>query len=602
MVIEIEHIKDFFGTQASHFDLQRLSAIFEHIPHYTIYKKRLKRLVENRHFGRREVLEILDLLDDLIALSTRSNLVKAKERLVGDIGGRLGAFLFHKGKLEFGEKVNQTLINQSITGNSVHAFFMTVLLKLDGRLRNDDEADDLHRSLTERLNRLIKLQKTKGENPQNPKSQTISEFIFANSSRIMVDLAKISKHSLDTDVKESISKHREDLNGLMGVEMKDLDERISEALIFLSQLQKLQKSSRAYAQKCRKSLEKMSRELLSIAYLVSCTEDVVKGQKIHDSQLVDNIRLNLFFALVLLPYHDFFQGRYQNALEDKLMYLSHLAQYLHSFDIAVIEAMVIPEDSEFVVEGLGCVKGKKVSEVFEELENHLDGKDQTVLWQFFMQIELYFRNKNPKDEEMASLMALKKVLAQKLLEQRSDKTIKTLYILKKLVSEDGDKKLADQLYISEDVVTMLRETCHSIEQLLNIRKSCIPKLYKKMDSPLLYFQKEKMPKSKYRRMTDGAITKSLAQSDPESNVGDQLEGLLSSLCKVCEGNIQRNAGSSLMDKVIREIAPTQGGLLDILDDPERLRQLMEVPLIKNQSLNKKRLVQLLQLTKTILSK
>ena len=158
---------------------------------------------------------------------------------------------------------------------------------------------------------------------------------------------------------------------------------------------------------------------------------------------------------------------------------------------------------------------------------------------------------------MEALMGLKKVLAQKLLEQRSSKTIKTLYVLRQLVSEDG-KKLADQLYISEDVVTMLRETCHSIEQLLDVKKDCIPKIYKKMDALLLYFQKEKMPKSRYRRMTKGAITK-CAPNESDESFGNQLEGLLSSLCNVCENNIQRSAGSSLMDKVIKEIAPTQGG-------------------------------------------
>ena len=136
----------------------------------------------------------------------------------------------------------------------------------------------------------------------------------------------------------------------------------------------------------------MSRELLSLAYLVSCTEDVIKGESFHDIQLADNVRLNLFFALVLLPYHDIFQGRYQNALEDKLMYLSHLAQYLHSFENDVIEELVIPESSSFSVQGLGELNGKKVSEVFAELETHLDARDQSVLWQFFMQIELYFRN------------------------------------------------------------------------------------------------------------------------------------------------------------------------------------------------------------------
>jgi hypothetical protein len=600
--INIENIKEFFGTQASHFDISRLNSSFEHIPHYAIYRKRFKRLVDNRHFGRRESIEIFDLLDDLIALSTKENLEKAKNMLMSDIAGRLGTFHIHENKLVFEGQFNQNLVNQSIQGNSAHAFFMKVLLILNKRLRYDQEALDLHSSLNERLNKLVELQKNKGENIQTPQNQTISEFILANSSRIMVDLSKISKYSLDSNVKDSITRHREELDDLLVEEIKALDERVSEALIFLSQLQKLQKSSRAYAEKCRKSLEKMSRDLLSVAYLVSCTEDVVKGKMIHDSELVDNIRLNLFFALTLLPYHDIFSGRYQNALENKLMYLSHLAQYLYSFDIDEIGSLIIPESSEFSVEGLIDVKGKTVAEVFQDLESHLEDRDQSMLWNFFMQIELYFRNNKADIDEKVVLMSLKKLLAQKLLEQRTDKTIRTLYLLKKLVSDHGDYKAADQLFISEDVVLLLRETCHSLEQLLNTRKECVPKIYKKMNAPLLYFQKEKMPKSRYRRMTEGAITRTQAFKEDENDLGEHLDSLMTTLCDVCEKNIERSAGSGLMDKVIREIAPAQGGLLDILDDPDRLRQLMEVPLIKNQSLNRKRLVQLLQLTKTILAK
>jgi len=603
VIINIETIRDFFGTQASHFDLQRLSSSFDHIPHYAIYKKRLKRLVESRHFGRRECIEIFHLLDDMISLSTRVNLTEAKRLLISDIGGRVGAFEIEKNQIIFGEQINHNLLTQSLQGNSTHAFFLKVLLKLHHRLRFDEEAEDLHHSLNERLSKLADLQQNKGEHLQEPKNQTISEFILANSTRIMIDLGKISKYSLNSTVKESLIHHREELDSLLGEEIKALNERISETLIFLSQLQKLQNSSRVYADKCRKSLEKMSRELLSLAYLVSCTEDVVKDQKKHDTNMIDNIRLNLFFALTLLPYNDIFNGRYQNALENKLMYLSHLAQYLHSFDHVEIRTMVIPEDSVFKVEGLNCVKGKMVGEVVDDIETQIKAADQSILWKFFMQIELHFRNHSLSSDEKTALLSLKKLLAQKLLEQRSDKTIKALCILKQLVSDNGDLKAADRLFISEDIVLMLRETCHSIEQLLNVRKECVPKIYKKMNSPLLYFQKEKMPKSRYRRMTNGVIAKGISSFGEENkDFGEQLDVLMQSLCKVCDDNIERSAGSVLMDKVIKEIAPRQGGLLDILDDPDLLRKLMDVPLIKNQSINRKRLIQLLELTKTILSK
>ena len=602
MIIKIENVREFFSTQASHFDIPRLNSSFEHAPHYIIYRKRLKRLVESRDFGRRERIQIFDLLEDLIAFLTKNNLARAKELLISDIGGRVGSFRIENDEFIFKNITNENLLNQSLLGNSVHAFFMKVLIMLHKRMAHDQEALELYLSLNDRINKLVELQKNKGDNIQTPKNQTISEFIIAKSSEVMADLNKISRHSLDAGIKHSIDKHKSDLDDLLGEEMKALNERISDALIFLIQLLKLQKSSRQYKEKCKKSLNKMSRELLSIAYLVSCAEDVAKGQKIYDSELLENIRLNLFFAFTLLPYNDIFMGRYQNALENKLMYLSHLAQYLCSFNNSEIGFYVIPETSTFAVEGLESVQGKKVVEVFEDLKTHLEDKDQSVARKFFMQIELHFRAKNLSEEEGTALISLKKLLAQRLLEQLSDCTIKTLYALKELVSDTGDHKAAYQLYVSEDVVLLFRETCHSLEQLLNLRKKWVSKIYKKMQSPLLYYQKEKMPKSRYRRRTNGVLTKIKSFHGRELELGDQLLELLNSLCEVCDKNLERSASSCLMDKVIRKIAPQQGGLVDILDDPQKLRLLMEDPSIKNQSINRNSLMQLLKLTKTILAK
>ena len=116
---------------------------------------------------------------------------------------------------------------------------------------------------------------------------------------------------------------------------------------------------------------------------------------------------------------------------------------------------------------------------------------------------------------------------------------------------------------------------------------------------MAYFIQEKMPKSHYRRQTDGAIRR--GHGADQQPFGDKLNELLQVLSVSCEKNMERDTSFKHLDDVIKEHAPYDGGLLEIIDDPQRLRKLMESPIIKNQSLNKKKLIQLLSLTRTILA-
>ena len=75
-MIEISRskIKEYFSLDISHVDLTRLNLAFEHVPHYSIYRRRIRTLLGERAFSHRSLKELLQLLNDLVALCTRDNL------------------------------------------------------------------------------------------------------------------------------------------------------------------------------------------------------------------------------------------------------------------------------------------------------------------------------------------------------------------------------------------------------------------------------------------------------------------------------------------------------------------------------------------------
>jgi hypothetical protein len=593
------NIKPFSSIDPTHIDLQKLNSVFEHVPHFGIYRRRIRNLVSETHYGRRELQDVLQLTQDLISLSTRTNLEVSFDLLKKDLSGRIGEFELRPDEIIFEGRVVENLVQQAIAGHSLIAFNLHVLLRLDDRIRQDHAADELHEGLSARLRHLCQLQMQTQRKKKDVQQQVVSEYILAHSASLMKDLKKISNLSLSSDVRLSVNRHRDHVISLMKEEFDAFDLRISDSLIFLSQLNKLLSSSRAYENKCRVALERMSRELLGLTFLLSGTEKTIEDESLKSFAL-ENIKLNLFFALLLLPHSEVFRGKYATAVEGRLMQLSHYANYIKDIDFESVTVLSFPEDSTLGFEGLPPFKGQKVIDLVRMINAQETNvkKSSNLHWNLYLQIELYLRNHLKNQRELESIIAMKKLLVYQMLQRYTSRSVQSLKNIRAAVLGVEGRE-TDTIYLPPDVILILRDVCHCFSQLLQNGNKKVFELYRNDANPFSYRQKERLPKGVYRRRTEGSIRQ--AKDSDQAPVGEQLESLLNVLCDSCERNLERNVASQQLDKIIKENAPYDGGLLDILDDPERLRKLMESPIIKNQSLNRKRLVQLLNLTRSILS-
>lgn len=593
-------IKKYFSLEIAHIDINRLNTAFEHVPHYNIYRRRIRNLLGEKNLTRRGVADLFQLIDDLIRLCTRENLEIAFDLLKDDLCGRMGAFELTPDLVRFSGKRNENLIQQAFMGHSAMAFVLNILLTLDLRLREDDQAMKIHEGLGQRLRKISQLQMQTQKKKKSSEDQVLSEFIVAHSASIIKDLGEIANLSLSTDVRMSVDRHKQHVGDLLRDEIGALDQRISDALIFLSQLNKLSKSSRAFESKCRKSLEKMCRELLSVSYLVTSAERAVNDKDVLKGEVMDNVRLNLFFALLLCPHNEVFRGKYQSAVEGRLMLLSHYANYLHEIDFAKVAQVTFPQDSILKFEGMSSFAGKKPLDLVKELVQleSIEDKKSNVRWELYLAVELHLRNHVKHRQELEAVIAFKKLLIYQMFQKFTTKSMDSIKAMRDSIIGRGPDQ-GGMIYLPEDLLGILRDVCHCFTQLLDKKDERVVKLYRDHPSPRAYHIQEKLPKSIYRRQTRGAISK--AKGASQSAIGDQITSLLGELCSSCEKNMDRDAQSKQLDKIIKLHSPYDGGLMEILDSPELLKKLMENPVIKNQSLNRKRLVQLLSLTRVILA-
>lgn len=599
--LPFSRFKAFSSLDAAHIDVSKLNMVFSHVPHFPIYRKRFRGLLKEKSYGRRHQHELLQLLKDLVCLCTRDNLQEAFEHLKTDISGRMGTFEMTPESIRLPETYNEALLQQAMLGQSSFAFAFHVLQLLDQRLREDDRAVKMHEDLGKRLRNLSRLQMETQRKSKGQDQQVISEFIVAHSASLLKDLNAISNLSLSSDVRVSVSKHKHHVGNLLREEMESLDQRISDSLIFLSQLDKLSKSSKVFEEKCRKSLSKMGRELMGIAYLITGAEKTLDDKDVLKGVVMDNVRLNLFFALLLLPYSDGFSGKYQTAVEGRLMLLSHYANYLHEMDFKDVVKAVFPPNCKLSCDGIAKFGSRKVVDVAKWVAHQTQVRDNgaTFRWELYQSIELHLRNRIQSRQELEAVISLKKLIVYQMLQQHSVKSMDSLNAIRQALTGEENGEGGMGVYLPQDVVKILREICHCFSQLLNNDPERVKGLYRQHVNPRAYFNLEKLPKSHYRRQTNGVIQR--AKGENGEGIGEQLGHLLDVLCESCEKNVDRDLGASQLDKVISSNAPYDGGLLEILDDPKALRKLLENPAIKNQSLNRKKMVQLIQLTRTILS-
>lgn len=592
MRVERANIREYYGTDPSLVDVARLNRIFEHIPHYSVYRGRIRGLLEKGRFGHRELEDLLQWIDDMLALSSRGRLEQAFERLKHDIEGRMGVFEVHQDALVFGSHCRKNLLELATLGNSSHAFFLTLLLRIDHCLKRDLEALEIFEGLEGRLSHLANVQQ---EDRQQVEEQVVSEFILAHSASLLKDLRSICNTSLRDELRLKAGEHLEEVLDVVRGELGAIDRRISDGLIFLSQLHKLRQSSKAHHERCDRSLRKMNREFLSLMMLLSQADLVVEERGLMKGGVVDNLRLNLYFALLLLPFSEAFRNKYQESVCGKLMQLSHHANFLRDFHLEGLQDLMFPEGCTLGFDNLPPFPGRKVGEVLDDLQRLVEEderKNVSLRWNLYLKIELHLRNLESEEEKKA-VIAAKVLLLNQMMCRHTNRTM-TFWL-----DLDGTLKTLTETesYLSRDVLNLLREACHGLSHLLDRAHGKVRNLYEDhLDG--VFQLRERDPLFTYRRQ--GARQLVQIKNRNHEEVGPALEEIHDHLLSVLEKGREPSAAGKILDDVVREVGPYNGGLLDILDDPDLLREMMENPVIKNQSLHRKRMVQMLQLTRTLL--
>jgi len=597
MKIDWGQVRSYYSIDSSHVDLKRLSIAFDHLTHYRIYRKRVQGLL-NKAFGQRDLELLQGFLREMMALSNREGLQTSYEKLHHDMKGRMGEFSLNEKGLEFKGKLNEPLVQQSLLGHSSMAFCLFVLKELWLWLSRDADAYKLHEDLMPRLDLLQQLRENHLEKTESSEAQVLSEFIVAQSSSILGELHRIQDMSLNESMKEDLRKSATQVHGTLNEGLMEVDKRISDALIFISQLNKLKEQSKSFEGKCRRSLEKMNRELESFALLHAGSDHARRGKAVSSSYVEQNVKLNLHYALILLPHSEAFRGKYFSAVEGRLALLAHFAHFLLNFGFGISKKITFPEGTTLECTGLSAFAGSKVDDLVREVRQMVDvdeRKNAQFRWNLYLQIELYLRNHCKSEEEKIAILEMKKGLVLQMYQRFSRRAMSSLSsILEGLKKVEGS---GNPVYLSKDVLSMMRSLCHAFSQLLDRRSQEARMLYR--DQSLDYETMEKLPFSLYRRQSQGAIR--LAEDESGKPFFKSLEELLDLAIVFCDRFNERGAHAQQLDAIISQFAPYNGGLLDILDNAEALKGLMESPNVKNQSLNRSRLLQLLQLTRAILS-
>lgn len=590
-------IRPFLSLSPKCIELNRLRGVFGHLPHYDIYRQRITRHLDKTGFGKGDKEDVLLLIDDLLSLCTRDNLESSYDKLKLDLGGRMGAFELGPEQITFGMKFNEELINRALSGVTSFSFMLNLLLNIDDRLRDDDWAVARYPEIEAGVTELHDLQQENRLHQGNMHFQAVSEYILTRSVHLLKDLARIKRRVLCSKLRSGAARKKELVLKVLDDELKSLGESVSKTLSFLSQISKMASKNKSQIAVLRKEMGKRAREILGLSYLLSEVEDAVGYGS--SSNTLQNLRLDLLFSLLILPHSEGFRGKYQTAIESRLMQITHYANYLNGIKLKKEGVAVFPIGFELSVDGVGSVAGKTISEIVGMLtEEEGDCKSLSPKrWRLYMDLEIYSRTRLKSEAELLAILEAKKLLVFQMLQRFSSRSIRSFVSIYEAVqSVEGDAK--GDASLSTDVVAILRDICHCFSQLLLIGQDRVRGLYPD-EVGELFRSKEKTPQSRYRYRSQGALRHGI---DVEDKVlGVVAEELFDALCLSCERNMNRSGIIGQLDALIEKLSPPNGGLLEIMDDPVLLRRLLESPSIKNQSLNRKKMLGLIGLSKVILS-
>ncbi len=597
MKIKRGRVRPFLSLSPKCIDLSRLRGVFDHLPHYDIYRQRIRRHLDKSGYGKGDQEDILLLLEDIVSLCTRANLEECYDKLKLDLSGRMGAFELGPEEITFEKRFNEEVIKKSMSGVTSSSFMFNLLIKLDDRLRKDDWAVERYPEIETEVLELREIQVENSRNQGHMHSQVVSEYILTRSVHFIKNLDAVTDRALSSEMRIAAVHKRELVLQGLDDELRSLSDVVSKTLGFLSQISKIGAKDKKQMAGFRREMEKKAREILSLSYLLSEVEDVVGVGSAN--QFLQNLRLDLLFSLLILPYNDGFRGKYQAAIESRLMQITHYANYLNGTELKGECKVVFPDSFNLVFEGVGALAGKSVPQVVRLVtEGEGDWKSLSPKrWKFYMELERYSKDRLKSEAEFLAILEAKKVLVFQMLQRFSSRSIRSLVSIYEAV-QSLESEVNGDVSLPKDVVAILREICHCFSQLLLVGKDRVKGLYRS-EAEDLFRAKEQMPQSRYRYRSQGALRNGV---DVEDKVlGVVAEELFDALCVSCERNLDRRGVVGQLDRLIERLSPPNGGLLDIMDDPVLLRRLLESPSIKNQSLNRKKMLSLISLSKVILS-
>jgi hypothetical protein len=270
--------------------------------------------------------------------------------------------------------------------------------------------------------------------------------------------------------------------------------------------------------------------------------------------------------------------------------------YLHTIKSDSKTGVAFPKDFGLSFEGVGPLADKTAVDVLRLLsDGESDWRSLSPRkWQLYMALELYSKDRPYREDEFMVILETKKLLVFQMLQRFSSRSIHSLVSFYETV-QLIQAEINGDILLPKDVVRILREICLCFSQLLLIGKSRVRRLYHG-EAKHLFRTKEQMPYSRYRYRSNGALRSGMNTEDRV--LGVVAEELLDALCVSCERNLDRSRDGTQLDELIEGLSPSDGGLLDILDDPVKLRELPESPWLKRQHLKRpQKMLRLIKLLK-----
>lgn len=604
ITVPIHKIKVFNSGQASHINVTRLNEYFQDIRHYPIYRKRLRKITGISNYGIMQCIEAKSLLKDMLSLSSTAELIETKGKIHHDLIGRIGSFNIHEEKIEFIKVENRDLVIQMISGEGELSFNFFLFHTISDILSKASEASKLYKNFDAKLNEISDLQKDIQKEAQSSRKQAKSELVLAKTASLFNELKEVTNSALDSKMRLRANAIRNEIYNIIGEQLLNINEYISDTLIFLSQFYKYQNSESNTQTASKPVMIKIGKDLINIAYFINNLEEIINEYDNIEGYSIENIRLNLYFCLILVPHEEIYLGQFQNVLENKLLYIILFSHFLHRSNLRIDTNSFFPKNTKLKFKYLPNIKGKKITEVINLLAKAEKASNDDLImgqlrWQIFLDSELFLRTKEFSRIDESALLSLKRFIVQDQLKKYTYSTLQSVTkMLNAVKNETVDEDLRIKCSLPDDVFDLFRNVCFHFHTMLNDDEVVkLHTLYAE-DEKEFYEIKKKKPKGKFARHTKGSISSAIHNNDP--NISKYMSKITDALFHICNKHKVDNGKNIDLNKVIQQYTQNEkGGIFDILYNKEKILAVASNPIVKNQSMNQKRLKYMLNISRQI---